>query len=292
MLTKLIPLGLVIALSPITVIPAVLVLHAPRPRPASLAFLAGWVLGLAALTAVFVGASDLPGALQQAPPRWASWMRVVLGSVLIAFAVFTWLTRHRHRRTPVWLRSFSKLTPVRAGVTGAALVPLRPEVLILCAVAGLAIGTGGLSVAAAWTSVAVFVVVSASTVAIPILAFIGAGDRLDQALERLKVWMDENHAAMMAVILVVIGLVVLYNGIHALKQRSFLDLPAARSVDISVAANGKIAARGKKLGLRAGRHSNQRGPKPAGSQPEHLCVDLAQIHTQHPRTRHPVTGDR
>jgi hypothetical protein len=215
-LTKLIPLGLVIALSPITVIPAVLVLHAPRPRPAGLAFLGGWVLGLVALTAVFVGASDLLGDLQQAPPRWASWLRVVLGSALIAFGVFSWLTRHRHTKTPGWLRSFSKLTPLRAGVTGAVLVVIRPEVLILCAAAGLAIGTGRLSVAAALIDGAVFVIVSASTVAIPILGYVGAGDRLDDALERLKDWMEENHGAMMAVILVVIGLIVVYNGIHAL----------------------------------------------------------------------------
>ena len=63
---------------------------------------------------------------------------------------------------------------------------------------------------------AVFVVVSASTVAIPILGYVGAGDRLDDALERLKVWMEENHGAMMAVILILIGLIVVYNGIHAL----------------------------------------------------------------------------
>jgi Sap-like sulfolipid-1-addressing protein len=215
-LTKLIPLGLVIALSPITVIPAVLVLHAPRPRPAGLAFLWGWVLGLVALTAVFVWASDLLGGLHQAPPRWASWLRVVLGSALIVFGVYNWLTRHRHTKTPGWLRSFSKLTPVRAGVTGAVLTAIRPEVLILCAAAGLAIGTGGLSVAASWITGAVFVVVSSLTVAIPILAFVAAGDRLDDALERLKAWMEENHGALMAVILVVIGLIVLYNGIHAL----------------------------------------------------------------------------
>jgi hypothetical protein len=215
-LTKLIPLGLVIALSPITVIPAVLVLHAPRPRPAGLAFLAGWVLGLVALTAAFVGASDLLGGLQQAPPRWVSWLRVVLGLALIAFGIRSWLTRHRHTKTPAWLRSFSRLTPVRAGVTGAVLAPLRPEVLILCAAAGLAIGTGGLDAAGGWICGAVFVVISASTVAIPILAFVGAGDRLDDTLERLKVWMEENHGAMMAVILVVIGLIVIYNGIHAL----------------------------------------------------------------------------
>ena len=216
-LTKLVPLGLVIALSPITVIPAVLVLHAPRPRPAGLAFLGGWVLGLVALTAAFVGASDLLGGLHQTPPRWASWARVALGLALIAFGVYRWLTRHRHTKTPAWLRSFSKLTPVRAGVTGAVLVPLRPEVLILCAAAGLAIGTSGLGVAAGWICGAVFVVVSASTVAIPILGYVGAGDRLDDALERLKVWMEENHGAIMAVILVVIGLIVVYNGIHALK---------------------------------------------------------------------------
>jgi protein-S-isoprenylcysteine O-methyltransferase Ste14 len=215
-LTKLVPLGLVIALSPITVIPAVLVLHAPRPRPAGLAFLGGWVLGLVALTAAFVGASDLLGGLHQTPPTWASWLRVVLGLALIAFGIYRWLTRHRHTKTPAWLRSFSKLTPVRAGVTGAAL-GLRPEVLILCAAAGLAIGTSGMGVAAGWICGAVFVVVSASTVAIPILGYVGAGDRLDDALERLKVWMEENHGAMMAVILVVIGLIVVYNGIHALK---------------------------------------------------------------------------
>jgi len=214
-LTKLIPLGLVIALSPITVIPAVLVLHAPRPRPAGLAFLGGWVLGLVALTAAFVGASDLLGGLHQAPPTWAAWLRVVLGLALIAFGVFRWQTRHRHTKTPAWLRSFTKLTPVRAGVTGAVLV-LRPEVLILCAAAGLAIGTERLSTAAALIVGAVFVIVSASTVAIPILGYVGAGDRLDDALERLKVWMEENHGAMMAVILVVIGLIVIYNGIHAL----------------------------------------------------------------------------
>src|SRR5208337_4745948 len=68
--TGLIPLGLVIALSPITVIPAVLVLQAPRPRPSGLAFLGGWVLGLAAVTALSVAASGLLGGLDKSPPRW------------------------------------------------------------------------------------------------------------------------------------------------------------------------------------------------------------------------------
>ena len=216
MLTKLIALAAVIALSPITVIPAVLVLHAARPRPTSLAFLAGWVLGLAGLTAVFVGGSDLLGGLLKAPPTWASWLRVVLGSALIALGGYQWLTRHRHGGMPRWMRSFSTLTPARAGVTGAVLVVLRPEVLILCAAAGLAIGGSSLSAAGQLLAAALFLVITASTVAIPILGYVGAGDRLDDALERLKVWMEENHATLLAIILVLIGLMVLYNGIHAL----------------------------------------------------------------------------
>ncbi|OBH91234.1 GAP family protein [Mycobacterium sp. E2989] len=215
-LTKLVALAAVIALSPITVIPAVLVLHSPRPRPTGLAFLAGWVLGLVALTAAFVGGSGLLEGLHKAPPTWASWLRVVLGSALIALGGYHWLSRHRHAAMPRWMRSFSTLTPARAGVTGAVLVVLRPEVLILCAAAGLAVGSSGLGAARQLVAATVFLVIAASTVAIPILAYAGAGDRLDDALERLKVWMEENHATLLAVILVLIGLMVLYNGIHAL----------------------------------------------------------------------------
>lgn len=217
MLTKLIALAAVIALSPITVIPAVLVLHAPRPRPTSLSFLGGWVLGLAALTALFVGVSDLVGGLHRTPPTWASWLRVVLGSALIALGAYHWLTRHRHGAMPRWMRSFASLTPVRAGVTGAVLVVLRPEVLLLCVAAGLAVGNSSFGFGGKLLAAAVFVVVSASTVALPIVSYAAAGDRLDDTLERLKAWLEENHGALLAAILVLIGLMVLYNGIHALS---------------------------------------------------------------------------
>lgn len=216
MLTKLVALAAVIALSPITIIPAVLVLHAPRPRPTSLAFLTGWLLGLLALTAAFVSGSEFLTGFHSTPPKWASWLRVVLGAALLALAGFHWFTRHRHRRMPRWMRSFSTLTPGRAGAIGAALVPLRPEVLILCAAAGLAVGNSTLGAAAQVAAAGLFVVLAASSVAVPVVAYVAAGDRLDATLQRLKAWMEANHDAMMAVILFLIGLVVLYNGIRML----------------------------------------------------------------------------
>ncbi len=113
-LTELIPLALVVALSPLSIIPAVLVLHSPRPRPTGLAFLGGWVLGLAALTAIFVEVSNLMGGVGDKPPGWASWLRVVIGAALIVFGVFRWLTRKRSEHSPRWMQSMSKLTPLRA----------------------------------------------------------------------------------------------------------------------------------------------------------------------------------
>ncbi|QLL06962.1 GAP family protein [Mycobacterium vicinigordonae] len=216
LLATLIPLALVIAVSPLTIIPAVLVLHAPRPRPTSLAFLGGWVLGLAALTAVFTAGSGLFAGLHKSPPQWASWVRVVLGSILILFGIYRWLTRHRESDTPRWMRAFDTITPVRAGVTALVLTVVRLEVSIMCLAAGLAIGTSGLTMPDKWVFAVAFVVLSASTVAVPILGYVSAGDRLDDQLTKLKDWMERNHAGMLAAVLVLIGLMVLHNGLKGL----------------------------------------------------------------------------
>lgn len=216
MLATLIPLALVIALSPLSIIPAVLVLQASRPRPTGLAFLGGWLCGLAALTAAFVAGSGVLGGLHKSPPTWASWLRIVLGVALIAFGIYRWLTRRGHTESPKWMRSFATLTPPRAAVTGLVLVIVRLEVLAICVAAGLAIGSSGLGVAADWITAAIFVAVAASTVAIPVLAYAGAGDRLDEPMARLKDWMERNNAALLAGILIVIGVMVLYNGVRRL----------------------------------------------------------------------------
>lgn len=217
MLIELVPLALVVALSPLSIIPAVLVLHTPRPRPTGLAFLAGWLVGLTALTILFLEVSSLAGGLRGEPPKWASWLRIVVGAALILFGVYRWITRKQSAHTPKWMQSLSRLTPVRAGAAAAALTVVNPKVLFICAAAGLAIGTAGFDRATdVWIAVVWYVAVAASTVAIPILAYAVSGDRLDAPLTRLKEWMERQHATLVAAILVVIGLLVLYKGIHGL----------------------------------------------------------------------------
>ena len=216
-LTELIPLALVIALSPLSIIPAVLVLHSPRPRPTGLAFLAGWIVGLTALTAAFIGISGLfeGGGTRDHTPSWASWLRIIVGAALIVFGIFRWFTRHTKPHEMPGTKHITEAGPVKAFAIGALLTVANPKVLFVCAAAGLAIGTAGLG-SGVWAAEAAFVVFSASTVALPILAYVLSGGRLDPALERLRVWMEKRNAAMVAVILVIIGLLLLYKGIHGL----------------------------------------------------------------------------
>jgi threonine/homoserine/homoserine lactone efflux protein len=215
MLTELIPLALVVALSPLSVIPAVLVLHTPRPKPTGLGFLLGWVVGLTVLVAAFIEVSGLMGGLDE-KPRWASWVRVVVGVALLAFGAYRWVTRARSEHSPKWMSSLTGIAPGRAVVTAAVLTVVNPKVLFICAAAGVAIGTEGLGRPGVWLAAAVFVAVAASTVALPILAYAVSGDRMREPLTRLKEWMERRHAALVAGILIVIGVMVLYKGIHGL----------------------------------------------------------------------------
>lgn len=215
-LTDLVPLGLVVALSPLSIIPAVLVLDTAKPRPTGLAFLTGWLVGLAVLTSIFLEVSSLAGGLREKPPSWASWLRIAVGAALIVFGFVKWLQRNRSAHTPGWMNSMKKFTPGRSLVAGAALTVINPKVLFICAAAGLAIGTAGLRAPGTWSAVVWFVLVAGSTVAVPILAYTVAGSRLDDPLARLKDWMERRHTILIAAILVVVGVMVLYKGIHGL----------------------------------------------------------------------------
>ena len=215
-LTELIPLGLVIAFSPLSIIPGILVLHTPRPRPTSLAFLAGWILGIAVITGAFVGGSDVSNDGLDTKPTWSPYVRIVLGAALILFGIYRWIGRHRSAHNPKWMTAMSSMGPGRAFLTAIVLTVANLKVFAMCAAAGVAIGTAALGRVGAWQAVLIFTALSASSVAIPILGYLFAGEQLDEPLERLKVWMERNHGALVAGILVFIGAALLYKGIHAL----------------------------------------------------------------------------
>jgi threonine/homoserine/homoserine lactone efflux protein len=215
-LGQLIPLALVVAASPLTIIPAiVLVLRSDRARPTGLAFMFGWLVGLAATTAVFVQLPRLLDGLNRPAPTWAAWVRIAVGVALVAFGVWRWLTRHQLSKQPAWLNRLSRLSPTGAGAIGVTLILVNPKVLVINAAAGLVIGTAALGVPGTWLAVAYYTVIAGSSVLAPILAYVIAGERVDHQLERLKQWMERQHAVLMAGFLAVVGLLLMYTGIRA-----------------------------------------------------------------------------
>ncbi len=214
-LVDLAPLALVVAASPLTIIPTVLMLHTTRPRLTGMAYLLGWVVGMAVLTGIFVELPDLLGGLHMGSPRLA-WVRIVLGTALIVLGIYAWVTRHTRSHEPKWLRQFTGAGPRRGFVIAVLLTMVNPKVLFVGIAAGLSIGTSGLDDFQKWIVVLVFVVMSISSVIVPITAYLFWGGRLEPALARLKAWMEKHNATIVAVVLLAIGIMVLSKGIRGL----------------------------------------------------------------------------
>lgn len=79
----------------------------------------------------------------------------------------------------------------------------------------LIIGTAAVGVGV-WLAVAFYTALAGSTVIAPILAYVVAGERVDGQLERVRDWMQREHATVTAAILLIVGVLLTYTGIRAL----------------------------------------------------------------------------
>ena len=59
----------------------------------------------------------------------------------------------------------------------------------------------------------VFTLLAASTIAVPVLGHLAARDRMVAPLDRLRGWLSQHNAAVMAVLLLVIGAALIGKGI-------------------------------------------------------------------------------
>jgi hypothetical protein len=211
---ELIPFALVVALSPVSVLPALLlVLYSMRPRAAGLAFVSGWVVGLALLTVLFVNVPKLLGASAAATSSSQLWLRLIGGAVLIVTGALLWLRRKRAARSARWLDAIGKLSPGRTALIGLVLALINPKIIVACAAAGLAIAVAPLGPAGRGAAVVYFVVLAGSTTALPVLAHVVAAKRFDHVLDQLRSWIQLRQAEISAIALVVIGLVLILTGV-------------------------------------------------------------------------------
>ncbi|WP_353814497.1 GAP family protein [Agromyces sp. SYSU T00266] len=211
------PLAVGIAISPIPIIAAILMLLSPRARATSVGFLGGWVLGIAvAATAFTLLSAVLPQGGTDDPKPVTAVMQLVLGAGLVFLALRQWRSRPApgvEAPLPKWMAGIDSMNAGRALGLGFLLAAVNPKNLLLGAGAGLAIGSAGLGVGPTAVVLLVFTVIAAASVALPVIAYLAASDRMAAPLERLRGWLVHNNATVMAVLLLVIGVVLIGKGI-------------------------------------------------------------------------------
>jgi hypothetical protein len=204
-----------VAASPFAVIPAVLLLFAPRSTACSAAFAAGWACGVGAVTALAVLLADVI-TLPEAPPTWASWTRVGLGAALVVTGLLKLRGGPDETGPPSWLRSLEGATPATAGRFGLLASARNPKVALLATAGGFAIGSGLQGPAREVLATLAFTLVASSTAVAPALLHAVLGERALRPLGRVKDWLTAHTDLALAVVLVAIGAALLWKGVGAL----------------------------------------------------------------------------
>lgn len=217
---QLLPLAVGVAISPIPIIAVILMLLSTRAGAASTGFLIGWVTGITVVTVVVVVIAEAAGLDNTSgPSSAASWIKIVLGGLLLLLAVKNWRDRPRKGETvepPKWMSAIDTMTAGRAGALGFVLAAVNPKNTTLCIAAGAVVGAASLSTGGTVVAVVVFVIVAASSVAVPVVGYAVAGQRMRAPLDRLRSWLVANNATVMAVLLLAIGTVLVGRGIEGL----------------------------------------------------------------------------
>lgn len=219
-LGELLPLAVGVALSPVPIIAVILMLFAPRAGGTSAGFLLGWVVGIVVAVVVFVfiaRGSDLGSSTQPHPRQ--SWIKLLLGVVLLVLAARQWRSRPspgEHGTLPKWMSAIDSITPVKATGLGFLLSAINPKNLAMCIAAAVAIAGAGLSGGDLAVAVLIFTVIGACTVAIPVIAYAVAPGRMRGPLDRLKTRLQTNNAAIMTVLFLVIGALLIGKGLGGL----------------------------------------------------------------------------
>ena len=213
----LLPLAIGIAISPIPIIAVILMLLSRRATATSTGFLLGWVVGIVLVTVVvLVLVGQAGNTAGGEPSTLSSVLKLVLGAALILLAVRQWQGRPKAGETgamPKWMDAIESFSFVRALLLGFGLSAINPKNLLLCLAAGTTIGAAHLPTGQVVVATVVFTLLACSSVAVPVVGYLAARDRMAAPLDRLRAWLTQNNAAVMAVLLLVIGTVLLGKGI-------------------------------------------------------------------------------
>ncbi len=202
-----------VALSPLAIVAAVVLLVSPRgARPAWL-FLSGWVAALTVVTTVVVLIADEADASANGKPAsWVSIVKILVALLLVGFGVHGWRGRDGEgegegegTNPPGWMRKLDDVTAAKAAGLGVLFGAVKPKNLLLSVGAGMAVAQVGAAAASQIAGVAAFVLLGSAGVAAPYAISLVMPRHGHDRLIRLRDWMVRENATIIAVISIVIA---------------------------------------------------------------------------------------
>jgi hypothetical protein len=214
---EILPLAIGVAISPIPIIAAILMLLSPKAKSTSVAFLVGWIFGIVVAVVVFTLLSSvLPQDEAGDPSPAAGVIKIVLGLLLLVVALRQWRGRPAEGEQgalPKWMSAIDSMTPVKGLALGFLLAAVNPKNLLLAGSAGLILGSAQLAFGEDAVVVIIYTLLAGCTVLIPVIAYLVASPRMREPLEKLRKWLVGNNATIMAVLLLVIGASMIGKGL-------------------------------------------------------------------------------
>ena len=219
----LLPLALGVAISPVPIIATILMLLAPQARGTSIGFLVGWVAGIVVAVTVFEVIAATAGLDDgsSSSSTTSSWIKIVLGVLLLLVGVRQW----RKRPKPGEVGAAAEVDDARSTPSpsskalglGFLLSAINPKNLLMCIAAGSAIGVAGARHRGGRRgSRRLHRDRREHRGAARSLGFLVAHERLRKPLDELRTWLQANNVAVMGVLVLVIGVVLLGQGIGGL----------------------------------------------------------------------------
>ena len=214
---EILPLAVGIAISPIPIIAAILMLLSPKAKATSVGFLLGWLAGILVAVVLFTLLSSvLPQQDSSGSSPVSGAIKIILGALLLFLAVRQWRARPSEGESaamPKWMSAIDSMTAIKGLGLGFLLSAVNPKNLLLGISAGVIIGDANLSFGDAVVVIVVFALVAGCSVLIPVVSYLIASARMAGPLEALRRWLVDNNATIMAVLLLVIGVAVIGKGI-------------------------------------------------------------------------------
>jgi threonine/homoserine/homoserine lactone efflux protein len=219
-ISEVLPFAIGVAISPVPIIAVILVLFSARARVNGPLFALGWIVGVAVISTVVYLVADAGDVSTSGGASDTSyWIKLVVGLLLVGFAVRDWRKRSapgETPETPKWMSAIDTLTPVKAGGLGVLLSSANPKNLALALGAGASLAQVGASGGEAAVGLIVFVVIASLTIAVPVVFSLSGGERAAHVLDGWRVWLAAHNTAVMAVLFLVFGAVLFSQGLRGL----------------------------------------------------------------------------